>query len=102
MPFRSCDKISRNFSLAVTMATLRPAFDAAAKIVGARRYRAEFIITSSPVAGSRKKLPLMPWTEGGAPVAMEALLTFVNEGKAARAPPSVHGISGNFFLDPAT
>src|SRR2546426_10245777 len=69
------------------MATVRPALAAAARIVGAQRYLAEFIITSSPVAGSRKKLPLMPWTDGGTPVTMEALLTLVKEGNAPRATP---------------
>ena len=44
-------------------------------------------MTSSPLSGSRKKLPLMPVTEGGAPVAIAALLTFVNDGMALRTMP---------------
>ena len=78
---------SRNFSFAVTIATLRPARAAAARMVSQRRKSALFIITSSPVSGSKKKLPLNPVTTGGCPVTMAALFTFVNDGNAPRAIP---------------
>ena len=78
---------TRSTELAVTTPARRPAAAARARIVSQRRWREEFIITSSPVAGSRKKLPLIPVTEGGIPVTIAALLTFVNDGRAARARP---------------
>src|SRR4051812_20485617 len=53
-------KMSRNFSLAVTTATFRPAFMAPARMVSQRTYLAEFIITSCWSAGSKKKLPPIP------------------------------------------
>ena len=42
-------------------------------------------MTSSPVCGSRKKFPLIPCTEGGTPVVIEALFTLVKDGRAPRA-----------------
>ncbi len=45
---------ARSLSLAVTTATFAPARWNAAKMVGARRKRGSFIITSSPVSGSNR------------------------------------------------
>ena len=44
---------------------------------------ASFIITARCVSGDRKKLPLIPWTDGGTPVTIETLFGFVNVGIAA-------------------
>ena len=44
-------------------------------------------MTSSPVSGSRKKLPEMPVIPGGTPVTIQLLFTFVNDGSAPRAWP---------------
>ena len=44
----------RSLSLAVTTATLAPAFWKAAKMVGARSHFGSFIIVSWPVAGSMR------------------------------------------------
>src|SRR3954470_14366164 len=72
----------RSLSFAVTTATRAPARENADRIVSARRYEASFIITVSPVARSRKKLPQMPWIDGGTPVTMETLLGLVKLGSA--------------------
>jgi hypothetical protein len=45
---------SRSLSLAVTTATLAPAFWKASKMVGARRNFGSFINTSSPLSRSKK------------------------------------------------
>ena len=58
---------------------------AAAAMVGARRNRGSFIITSSPLSGSRKKLPLMPCTAGGAPVTIDRLFGLVKLGTTQSA-----------------
>ena len=78
----------RSLSFEVSTAILRPAASAAGKIVLTRRNSGEFIITSSPVSGSRKKLPLIPCTEGGVPVTIAELFTFVYEGRQpSHSPP---------------
>lgn len=76
---------ARSLSFAVTAATLAPAAANAARIVGARRNEASFIVTAWRAARSRKKLPLMPWIAGGTPVTIETLLGFVKVGTAASA-----------------
>src|ERR1700733_8490223 len=61
-------------------ATRFPARATSARMVGARRYLTSFINTSEPFSSSKKKLPHIPWTEGGAPVTIERLFGFVKEG----------------------
>src|SRR5262249_45073747 len=99
-----CANMSRSFSFAVTTATFRPALAATGKTVSARSQSAEFIITSWPELSSKKKLPQMPWTEGGTPVTIEELFTFVKVGMAARArarTPDKH-ICCRFGINPRT
>src|SRR4029077_3169619 len=72
----------RSLSFAVTTATRAPARENADRIVSASRYEASFIITALPVSRSRKKLPLMPCTDGGTPVTIETLFGLVKLGSA--------------------
>src|SRR5262245_43434902 len=72
----------RSLSFAVTTPTRAPARENAARMDSARRNAASFIITAAPVARSRKKLPLMPWTAGGTPVTIDTLLGLVKLGSA--------------------
>src|SRR4051794_15916811 len=51
-------------------------------MVSASRYEASFIITVAPVSRSRKKLPLIPCTDGGTPVTIETLFGLVKLGSA--------------------
>src|SRR5664279_5352444 len=85
MPVILWPSSERSLSLAVTTATLAPASASAARIVPARRYLASFIITSARASGSQKKLPQMPWTEGGAPVTIDRLLGLVKDGTTQSA-----------------
>src|SRR3954447_20123107 len=82
VPLTPLPSSRRNLSLAVTTATRAPARENADRIVSARRYEASFIITASPLARSRKKLPQMPCTDGGTPVTIETLFGFVKLGSA--------------------
>ena len=52
MPFMPLPSRVRSLSLAVTTATLAPAFEKPASRVSARRYFASFIITSSSASRS--------------------------------------------------
>src|SRR5262249_18755358 len=72
----------RSLSFAVTTQTRRPARENADRIVSPRRTEASFIITASPVARSRKKLPHPPCTAGGTPVTIDTLLGLVKLGSA--------------------
>ena len=54
MPLSRWPRSFRSLSLAVTTATTWPALASSARIVGARRYFGSFIITSVPVATSKK------------------------------------------------
>src|SRR5471030_636637 len=70
----------RSLSLAVTTATRAPAPENADRIVSARRYDGSFIITDCPVSRSKKKLPAMPWIDGGTPVTIDTLFGLVKLG----------------------
>ena len=66
-----------------------PASASAARIVGARSHFGSFIITSVPVSVSNRKLPQIPWTDGGAPVTIDRLLGLVKVGTTASATSAV-------------
>ena len=82
VPLTPCANRRRSLSLAVTIATRAPARENADRIVSASRYDASFIITATPVSRSRKKLPLMPCTDGGTPVTIDTLFGLVKLGSA--------------------